>query len=144
MEKGKLPVTEKIILESNEDQWRLHANGLITELKTSGIIKKEPGVKVRVNLVFTKIIPPERLEFTESMSIHANFEQVFIGGMFRSFTFLYEFLHKSTWLFFGYIEGEEKIPVMVLHIHDIKMSIYTQKLRDEQMKIFHPAFPGCN
>lgn len=144
MEKGKLPVTEKIVLESGEEQWKLQANGLITELRTSGLIEKEPGMKVRVNMTFTKVIPPEQLHFTDQMALYANFEEVFIGGMYRSYTFLYEFLHKSTWLFFGHIEGDERIPVMVLHIHDIGVSIYTQKLKSEQMKIFHPAFPGLN
>lgn len=144
MEKGKLPITGRIVLESNEDQWRLKVNGLINELKISGVIEKEPGMKVRVNITLSEIISPERLKFTDDMIFQSNLEQVFVGGTYRTFSFLYNFFHKSTWIFLGYIDGNEKIPVMILHIHDIGISIYTQKLKSEQLKIFHPRFPQMN
>ncbi len=104
--KGKLPITEKIILESNEDQWKLQVNGLVTELKTSGIIEKEPGEKVRVKLTIHKIVPPEGMRWEEIVSLQTNADQEFAESLKRSLKFLYHSLLKTAWLFYGHIEGD--------------------------------------
>lgn len=127
--KGKLPITEKIILESNEDQWRLQVNGLVTEFKTSGIIEKEPGEKVRIALTIHKIVPPERMRWEEIVSLQTNANQEFAESLGRSLEFLYHSLLKTAWLFYGYINGDEKIPVAIIYIQSINLSIYTQKLK---------------
>lgn len=58
--KGQIPETEKIILESGEDQWRLLVKGLINTLKTTALVTLEKELKqVRLNLVITDIFPPE-------------------------------------------------------------------------------------
>lgn len=142
--KGKLPITKKIVLESNEDQWRLQVNGLVSELKTSGIIEKEPGVKVRVKLTIHKILPPEKMKYEEFVFLQTNVNQEFAECLKRSFEFLYHSLHKTTWLFYGCIDGEEQIPISIIHIQSIDFSVYTQKLKNESIKIFFPDYPELN
>ena len=136
--KGKLPVTEKIILESNEDQWRLQVNDLVAELKTSGIIERELGEKVRIKLTIHKIVPPERMWWEEIVSLKTDSNQEFEESLRRSLEFLYGSLIKTAWLFYGYIDGEERIPVAIIHIQSINLSIYTQKLKTESMRMFFP------
>lgn len=83
--KGKLPITGNILLESNEDQWRLRVNELITELKTSGIIERKSGEKVRIKLTIHKIIPPERMRYEEYVSLQTNVNKEFAESLRRSF-----------------------------------------------------------
>lgn len=137
--KGKLPVTGLIQLESDEKLWNLLINRLINEVKTSGIIEKEPGVKVRVNLIFKEIYKPGSVISETSASISTNFLKEFSQGLSRLYTFLFETLEKECWFFFGYMDGEEKIPVAVLYFKNIKMTLYSQKLRNEEITTFLPT-----
>lgn len=142
--KGKLPITEKILLESSEDQWRLQINGPISKLKTSGIIERKSGEKVRIKLTIHKIVPPERVGWEEFISLQTDANQEFAESLRRSLEFLYSSLHKTTWLFYGYIDGEEQIPIAIIYVQSINLSIYTQKLKTESMKVFFPAYPELN
>lgn len=142
--KGKLPITEKILLESNEDQWRLQINGLTTELKTSGVIEKKLGEKVRVKITLHKIVPPERIQWEEFVTLQTNTNQEFAESLRRSLEFFYVDLMKTAWLFYGYIDGEEQIPIAIIYVQSINLSIYTQKLKTESMKVFFPAYPELN
>lgn len=137
--KGQLPITQMIILESNESQWRLLTQGLIKELKITGIIEKEPNMKVRVNLVINTIFPPERSFIDKTFNIETNLGEAYTKSMLRSFDFLNSFLIKTVWFFFGYIDGEEKIPILIMHISTIDKTIYTQKLKEEETKNFFPS-----
>ena len=49
--KGKIPVTGVILLESDEAQWSLLANGLVNEFRMSGVVEIEPGRRVRVRMI---------------------------------------------------------------------------------------------
>lgn len=142
--KGKLPVTEKIVLESAEDQWRLCVRGLVNKLKTSGIIEKEPGMNVRIQLTIHTIIPPECSRWEEFISFDSNHHEEFRESMRRSFQFLHKQINKAVWLFYGHIEGDEKIPVFIVHFQSINLSVYTQKLKDESARLFFPNHPSMN
>lgn len=144
MEKGKLPITEKIILESDESLWNLFINGLIEEVKTSGVIEKEPNVRVRVKLTITDIASPKNLWWRKNIQLTTSLKQEFAEGLKRSLGFMYEYLFKTTWLFYGYIDGEEKIPITIIHVQSLDLSVYTQKLKDEPIKMFFPPHPEMN
>ncbi len=139
-----MPITGNIVLESNEDQWKLQVNGLVTELKTSGIIERESGENVRIKLTIHKILPPERMHYEEYVDLRTNVNREFAESLRRSFQFLYNSLHKTSWLFYGYIDGDEQIPVAIIHVQSIGLSVYTQKLKDEPMKVFFPDYPELN
>ena len=135
MSKGKLPLTEKMILESNESQWRLLINGLINELPTSALIEMEPEKKVRVKLIIENILPPERIRTTDTCNVTTNIAE-FSPGMARMHEFLNNYIGKNTWLFIGYIDGENKAPILITYYVLIDIFIYTQKLESEERKDF--------
>ncbi len=135
---GKLPVTEKIVLESNKDQWRLQVNGLVTEFKTSGIIEKEPGTKVRVQLTISEIMPPERVRWEKILSLKTDNHVEFAESLRRSLGFLYDSILKTIWTFYGHIEGETRIPVVIIYTESMGVGIYTQKLQSESTEHFFP------
>lgn len=134
--KGKIPLTEKMILESNESQWRLLTQGLINELKTSALIQLEPDRKVRIKLVIDKIAPPENTKRYGSFETTSSFSEEVSKGLARQSEFLHDFLNKNIWIFMGYIDGEEKTPILITYYTIIDMFIYTQKLATENVKDF--------
>ncbi|MEW6617374.1 MAG: hypothetical protein AB1333_03060 [Patescibacteria group bacterium] len=136
--KGKLPITEKIILESNEDQWRLKVKKLITDFKTSGIIEKEPGTKVRVQLTINEIIPPERVRWEKILSLKTDNHEEYTESLRKSLLFLYDSMLKTIWTFYGYIEGEQRIPIIIIYVESTNVGIYTQKLKSESTEHFFP------
>lgn len=138
--KGKLPPSELIVLESEESQWRILTNGLINEFKTTALIEKEPKVKVRVQLVITKIIPPEGLR-GESVcrTTAANQLKKLTVGISRASEFLMNYLDKRVWMFVGYIDGENKIPVLIMYYQVINLAVYTQKLAQDTHEEFFPS-----
>lgn len=135
--KGQIPPTHFIALESEESQWRLLTRGLINELKTSGLIEREPGKSVRIRLVIKKIIPPEQR--TEKNTCLTTGLEELSFGLSRSNEFLHDFLGKGAWLFAGYIEGDEKKPIFIVYYATIKLSVYTQQLISEKTENFFPG-----
>jgi len=137
--KGKLPITEKIILESDESQWRLLVDGLINTLKTTALVTLEKELKtVRLNLVITRIYPPELYEKKNKCSLETNGGRELSMGLTRARLFFNNYLDKTTWLFMGYIDGENRVPILITHYHEIKITIYTQKLKVEETATFFP------
>jgi len=139
--KGKLPVTQMIKLESDESKWMMLVRGLINELKTTALIEKDPGVEVRIRLVIDQIIPPEHMRGKNICRTETNLGENVAIGLSRSREFFSNFLDKTTWLFLGYIEGEEKAPILITYYQSIEITIYTQKVKGEEKKEF---FPGLN
>lgn len=136
--KGKIPKTNLLVLESNEDQWRLLTKGLINELKITALIEKESFVKVRIKLVITNIIPPEMRKIESECHIKTNLGEDIAIGLSRSKEFLNSFLAKTEWLFLGYIDGEEKVPIIITYFQQIDIAVYTQKLKNEKISDFFP------
>ena len=136
--KGQIPVTYFMILESEEAQWSLLTKGIINELKTSGLIEVESGRKIRIRLVIERIISPENVITENSCYTESNFNKEIATGISRSKEFLVDFLDKKTWMFLGYIEGEEKKPILITYYQSINITIYTQKLKEEERQKFFP------
>ena len=88
----KLPVTEKMTLDSNEDQWRLLSSGLIDELSTSALIEVEPGRKIKIKIILQRVLSPEHIESTgDVMCYKGDFGEDVDNGLVRTKKFLNDF-----------------------------------------------------
>lgn len=141
--KGKIPATSLLKLESEESQWRILARGIINELKTSALVERLPGSTVRIQLVIKKIIPPESSQRITICHTETNFGEQVAAGLSRSREFLSDYLGKSAWLFIGYIDGEERTPIIITHYESVNITIYTQKLKAEEADKFFPMLPSA-
>lgn len=135
MEKGKLPVTERLILESGKPEWQPLANRFVKEFKTSAIIKLDSDKKIRINLVINTIIPPEWTKITNSCRTTTNIEMM-SDGLSRVNHFFNDYTRKTVWTFIGYIDGENKAPIIIVYFEEVNIFIYTQKLVNEDKKDF--------
>lgn len=106
--KGKLPVTQILIMESDESQWMMLVRGLINNLQTTALIEKEPGKKVRVRLIIDQIIPPNHTTSENICTTQTTLGENFAIGISKSKEFLNDLLDKTRWMFMGYIDGDEK------------------------------------
>lgn len=134
--KGKIPLTERIILESKEDKWRMLTRGLINELKTTGLIQISPEKSVRLRLKITIIIPPEDIYKHIVTDVVSNQDVETSKGLSRISNYLAEALQKEEWVFVGCIEGENETPIIISHYPSLNLSIYTQKKKSENKKTF--------
>jgi hypothetical protein len=135
--KGKLPVTGFITLESDESSWSLVINGLVEEVSTSALV--EIGEKkARVKIVLQVIFPPNSIKSSRRVVFSSELGESFAKGNQRTWKFFAEFLDKGSWTFLGYIDGENKVPVLIVYYPQINKAVYSQKLADENNEEFHP------
>jgi len=143
--KGQIPATDVCIIESGADEWSLLSQGTITELQTSLLIYRTPEQQVKVEIVINKVLSPEQSLHKHSCQVRASLGERAAIGRARTAEFLSSYLDKYTWIMFGYIVGEEKKPIFIIHVTLLNLSIYTQKLKDEEIKSFFPLpAPGQN
>ncbi len=138
--KGKLPRTAEITLESKEDQWRLLINGLIKELKTSGVITISPEHKVRVQLEIKNIIPPEHSLTIVLNQIDSSLGKEASSGIERISTMISNKLEKNKWIFIGEMTGSNNTPIIIIYYEFLDIFVYSQKLKEENDKKFLPNF----
>ena len=136
--KGQIPVTSILVLESGEPQWMMLVRGLIDNLKTTALVEIVPGQKVRIKLIIDQIIPPEHTVIVHSCSAQSNMGENFSIGISKSKEFFNKFLNKTTWFLIGCIDGDKKIPIIIVHHQSINITVYTQKLKVENTKEFFP------
>lgn len=137
--KGKIPLTNKIELESEESQWRMLTSGLITELKTSGIVNSCDGRRVRIKFLIKTILPPELHISRNKTLVHSELNEEISTGYSRIHEHLNEMLFKETWIFHGYINNDQKKPIVIIHFPLLKQSIYSQKMEKEELENFVPS-----
>jgi len=135
----KLPITEKLTLESSEDQWYLLVRGLINELLTTAVIQIESERKIRIKIVIKTIIPPGTINGQTKSLFHGTMEQRISNGMARIDEFFSNLMMKNQWLFVGYIDNKEDAPIFIVHYTLLNMSVYTQKLTSENIADFSIA-----
>ena len=143
--KGKIPPTEVCILKSGVDQWTMLSRGLINELPTSVLIYRTPDQQVRIDLVINKILSPEQSRFNFDCRAQSTLGEGATLGIARTQEFLNSYLDRYIWIMMGYIVGEEKKPIFIIHCTLLNLSIYTQKLKGDEIKSFFPLpAPGQN
>lgn len=138
--KTKLPKTSELLLESSEDQWRLMVNGLINELHSSALITMSSGQKIRIRLLITKIISPESLTAELRSHVQSNLDAAISNGVQRISNFMINKLEKNQWLFIAEVQGENKLPVIIVYYEAFKTFIYSVKMRDESKNNFLPNY----
>lgn len=136
--KGKLPVSQMLKMESDEAQWWVLVRGIINEFRTTALVETEFNGEVRIKLVINKIISPEQFRTRNTCSAETNLGKSAAISLSKSKEFFSNYLDKSTWLFFGYIDGDIKNPILITHYKSINVTIYTQKTSEEDHKKFFP------
>ena len=126
--RGDIPGTELIILESNQDEWRLMTNGLIQELETTGIIEREPGKKIRIKLLIVKIFSPEEIFINNSNKIIGAGE-VINTCLSKTTSFFNDYVGKERWVFLAYVNGIKQKPIFIIHYALVKIYLFTPKGR---------------
>lgn len=136
--KGQIPVTDIIKLESCEDQWRLLDNGIIKELKTSGLIELKDGRTVRIRFTIIKALSPEN-NYTECRgTVTGNLGTEINNGLSIAISFASTLNNQRSWVLVGIIDGEERKPILIIYYQLMSLSIYTQKLSQEEKVNFFP------
>jgi hypothetical protein len=138
----KLPPTERLILESKEDYWRLFIGGPI-HMKTSALVEESPEHTIRINLIIETVIPPENMRGQNTTIFQSNLNQSACNGMARTREFMHDLFTKSMWVFIGYIDGQNKVPIIIIHYGIINMTFYSQKLTSESIQEFS-SLPSLN
>ncbi len=137
---GPLPLTAEIELESIPDQWRLLESGVLSDLKISGTVK-DNGVTKKIKIVLQKAFSPESFQSKVSLTgLKTNNPELAVEGSSRIFDYVHNKLEASSWLMVGYIEGQNQIPLMLIHYELINTTVYTQKLSSENSSQFLGPF----
>ncbi len=144
MEKTKLPISDVITLESNPDQWTLVFRKLIKEISFHGIIAIDNNRKVKISIVIQKVLPPEHSRSETRCNTNTNMGQDISIGISRITEFLNDYLAKDCWLLSGYIDGEHRIPIVIMYYEKLDLAIYSQKLTTEDVSKFMPAHFNIN
>lgn len=137
--KGKIPTTGGILLEkSDENHWNLIVNGLVKEITISGVVELSAEKRVRIKMVIKKVYPPDRIYTTTNGTYNTNLNEASIG-LSRIAHHVIAFLESKKWILIGEIQGENKVPIVLVHYSLIKMTFYSQKTIDECIENFLPS-----
>ena len=145
-QKGKLPETGKMILESTSGNWMDDIRHQPKDFPMTAIIL-DGEVKKRVKLVLDTVYPPGSFMFvevagTESFD-HPIFQTTHVNkGMARIYRFLNDCMSEKVWIIFAHIDSAKKNQIMILHFENIDLTLYSQKLTSETMANFLPILPG--
>lgn len=137
--KGQIPLTDVCILKSIDAQWSMLSRGLISELPTSALIDLASGPQVKIHLVLTRILAPGQTFAKSNFHISSDLGNITTNGLARTTEFLHDYLSSRVWLMMGYIEGAEKKPIFLIHCPQLNLTIYSQKLKDEEVRNFFPS-----
>jgi hypothetical protein len=129
--KTKFPITGLIKLESDEAQWLMFTKQLIRELSFTALIEKEPNCIVRVKINVISIYSPDMVQYNSTSTFRTNFENAVSNGMIRIVSFLDNHLSKNSWLFMGYIEGQDKKRILITFYQSINLAVYSLKLETD-------------
>lgn len=134
--KGEIPTTNTLILESIEDQWRLLSNGLINKLATTALITRSENKTVRIKIIMTEVYPPEIMGSDAHCITKTNLEESIRNGLSRINEFVIKLINEKRWIFIGYIDGDTKVPIIIMYYPFINLAVYSLKLSDETIQSF--------
>lgn len=132
--RGKLPVTELLVLEAKKEEWQM-LSGQSINYQTTALIERFKGIKVRVKLLIRKIYSPNDARHTAMVRSHSPFNEIFPKGEERLIAFFHNnILSNNLWILVGLIDGENRVPIMIYYYEGLDIFIYTQKLETENEK----------
>lgn len=137
MKKGKLPITEKIELQSTKDQWLMLNRKIINYLDCTALVQRNMDSRVRIKLRLVNIFKPSdygQNAIVECTGAHKEIQ----GGLERMNEFFVNWYRESQWMMFGFIMGENPIPIIIMHVECFNVSIYTTKFDRDQFKDLIP------
>lgn len=142
--KGSIPKNEIIKLCSNKEQWLLFAKGLINEFMTEALIKRSETSTVKIKIDFTFVSSPE-LCHSKSIAVldySAGVTKDNAEGIRRAHEFFTNYVDKRMWVIGGFIQGQTRIPIILLYYEIFDICVYSVKFSDEDVSDFFPAgFP---
>jgi hypothetical protein len=138
MAKGKLPITKRIKLASNVEQWILIENELIKELPCSAMIDRGEDSTVKIQLMITAVKSPKKHGWNSSVEIGGTKNLKMKNGLERIQEFFTDLLHQDIWILTGYIDGSNRVPILILYYEIFETSVYTIKFEKESYADFLP------
>lgn len=137
---GKLPATGVISLNSTTAQWSLLEKRIIQQIPSIGIIDSN-NQKIRINITLTKAFSPYSTSHTNTARFTSNFLNGNQNlGLSRIMKFQMDTLDKQMWVLADYIEGKNRIPIMIVHYEKFDITIYSQKLTTDSETSFFSNF----
>ena len=140
---GKLPNTGLIKLEMNKSAWAVFADGFnlislpVTALVELGIKEKKEG---RINIVIQQIFSPNAFENITNVNHDSdNINPEISLGLVRIANFLSKYVNKNLWLLLGYLDGKNKIPILITYYEAINLMVYTLKTDEDGLRFFDPS-----
>lgn len=144
IQKGTLPTTGQIELVIDEEQLKMLERGLINEIRTSAIISfpDQPTVskkKIYFTINFSHS-PGTHQSITQTVSSNSTFlNNNTVTGLSRARNYMVDqLITRNSWLLFGELEGENRIPMIILLSISLNIATYSFKKRDEELKEFNP------
>jgi hypothetical protein len=137
--KGKLPSTQLIQLDGNADQWRLLSNSLVKELSVTGLIELPTKTKARVTISIKKVWSPEDVKRSCIVKTETDFGVNETEGLRRVTEFFSNFADNSAWIMMGTLDGENKIPIIIVYYEVFNIAIYAIKFENEDIRKFFPG-----
>lgn len=134
----EIPITGIITLSSTKEDWGSMLSSGVREFKCTGIIEREGDTRAKVNIVITNIIEPKTLCIKASPATITSFDANTSDSISKISVFAHGFIEKATWMLFGYIDGLNKTPFVIIHYVNINLSVYTLKPKDEVIERFYP------
>lgn len=132
--KGKLPVTELLVLEAKKEEWQM-LSGQSINYQTTALIERFKGIKVRVKLLIRQIYSPNDVRHKTMVRSYGVFNEIVPRGQERLIEFFNNnIINKNLWIFVGLIEGENRVPIIIYYYENLGIYIYTQKLENENEK----------
>ena len=144
IQKGKLPLTGKIDFDFNNDQIGLLHRKLISSFKLDGIISfpDTPSETKKKIIIYIEgvISPQEMTKDTHTIkTVSKEFKKETMYGIARTRDYLFDkILAKSCWILFGFLEGENKIPIIITFYTVINFGVYSFKKPEETHEEFNP------
>lgn len=137
--RGKINNTGKLTLECNEDQWQILLKGLVSEIKTTALIKHD-GLIIRIKLVLTGISAPHQRRVLTDCRVQSNADEATNQSISRINIYLNQMMEQTAWIFSAYINGEKNLPIIISYYPVLNIFIYTLKKKSELKENFFPTF----
>lgn len=129
--RGKIPLSGVIVLESNDAQWSLLANRFISDFRMSGVIEIEPERRVRIQILVKRALSQKQMYTENRCTTESNMGPEVSNGINRIHQKVNDFLSSKHWIMIGEIEGENPVPIVLIHYCHINMTFYSQKKENE-------------
>lgn len=145
IQKGSLPVSGQITFDFSEERLILVAAGKSPQDYIHGVISfpDQPEESDKsINLVVTKVYPANTLRVrSKSVADSVSFKSLFNDTEKYTFSRVRDYLNnqiliKLSWLLAGYLDNDDKTPIMILYVPELETGAYSLKKESEMAEEF--------